>query len=114
MILLSLIISFYGFLHFAMSVKKHQMDVYKGWLKAEPLTSREYWTFQMIGWFCMVLSYALALREWSVGIGTMAWLMLITVSALAVVALLSYRLSWLQRLWDLVCIGRRLAPPKAK
>lgn len=114
MVTLSFILSFYGFLHFALSVKKHQMDVYKGWIKCKPLTPKEYWTFQMIAWCCMVLSYWLAVTIWGVGIGSMAWLMLITLSALLVVGLLSYRLHWLKILWRWTCIGSKIAPPEMK
>lgn len=114
MILLSFLLSFYGFLHFAMAVKKHHMDVYKGWYKAQPISCREYWSMQGIAWLSMSVSFALAIMVWGVGIGSMAWLMLITVAALLVVALLAYRLNWFKRLWRYTCLGHRLAPPQLK
>lgn len=114
MIILSFLLSFYGFLHFAMAVKKHHMDVYKGWYKAQPISRREYWSMQCIAWLSMSVSFALAILVWGVGIGSMAWLMLITVSALLVVALMTYCLALFQWLWRYTCLGHRLAPPQLK
>lgn len=105
-------LSFWGFLHFAMSVRKHHMEVYQRWGKVMPLSQREYCVMQGIGWLLMALSYRCAVINWGVGVGTMAWLLLLTVSALLLVGLLSYRLLWLQRLWRIVGLGGWLAPPR--
>lgn len=114
MIALSFLLSFYGFLHFAMSVKKHHMDIYKGWYQAKSLSQREYWVMQAIAWLAMTASFYCAVVIWGIGIGSMAWLMLITVSALLVVALFSYRLQWFKWLWRHTCLGHKVAPPELK
>ncbi|MBM6550955.1 DUF3325 domain-containing protein [Marinomonas ostreistagni] len=114
MVLVSFLLSFYAFLHFAMSVKKHHLDVYKGWYQAKPLSMREYRTQQLIAWLALLASFYIAVAHWGIGIGSMAWLMLITVSALLVVALLAYRLNWFQWLWRYTSLGLRVAPPVSK
>lgn len=113
-LLICLLVSAYGFLHFAMSVQKHHMEVYKPLGKIVPLTRQEFRVFQLIGWLCMGLSLWPAISHWGVGIGIMAWLMILAVSATAIAAILSYRMNWVQIAWQWLGIGGKIALPKYK
>lgn len=108
----ALIVSLYGFLHFAMCVKKHHSDIYSTWLKAEYVTRREFYCFQLFAWLCMGVSLALSCAEWGLGIGIMAWLLLIAVAATALVAAISYQFNWVALMWRHIGFARYLTPPK--
>ncbi|RUM49064.1 MAG: hypothetical protein DSY85_16455 [Marinomonas sp.] len=102
-----LIVSFFSFMHFAVSVQKHHRDLYK----KMAITNKEFRVLQGVAWVTLLGTLIPAIQHWGVGIGIMTWLLLITVSALVVTALVNFAPESFAKLWRLLGGVRFIAPP---
>ncbi len=102
-----LVVSFFSFMHFAVSVQKHHRDLYK----KMTITNKEFRVLQSVAWVTLLYTLIPAIQHWGMGIGIMAWLMLITVSALAVTVLVNFAPESFAKLWRLLGVVRFIAPP---
>ena len=94
MIALALILSFLGFLHLSLTIKRHAWDTLGG--KPSPQVAR---LLQCCGWLFLALSVVPCLQHWPWSLALTAWLGLITVSSLAVMVLHTYRPTLLLWSW---------------
>lgn len=105
-----LIVSFFSFMHFAVSVQKHHRDLYK----KMAITNKEFRVLQGVAWVTLLCTLIPAIQHWGVGIGIMTWLLLITVSALVVTVLVNFAPESFAKLWRLLGVVRFIAPPSER
>ena len=90
-LVLSLLLSFSGFAALALSLDRHHRAVFRTPMRGKPVGR-----LRAVGWAGLALSFAAAVASAGWSFGPVQWVGSLTASALAVVALLSYRPAWLR------------------
>ena len=103
------ILSFISFMHFSVSSEAHYRKLYG----TKQIPKAEFYLYQSMAWVTLLVSLPFPILTWGVGIGIMAWLLMITLGSLMVVLLVNFLPRLYSTVWTYLGVTRKLVITKA-
>lgn len=105
MLLIALLLSFIGFVYFAITVQKQFQNFYG---KKRQITPRQKWSLHGLAWLHILLALYPCILGWGAEIGTTVWVCVLHVAAFLLVGVITYWPKVFKNLWQ-ICIPGKFA-----